>query len=98
MVNRLDATVKYGSGESCELPFYNNGAQNHTYTIENCPRWLTLDKYYGMVSPQALDYVTATVNKDLNIGTYNEILYLTDEEGISLSGPTTSTASSWRTR
>ena len=83
MVNRLDATVKYGSGESCELPFYNNGAQNHTYTIENCPRWLTLDKYYGMVSPQALDYVTATVNKDLNIGTYNEILYLTDEEGIT---------------
>ena len=82
-INRLDVTVKYGSGESCELPFYNNGAQNHTYTIENCPRWLTLDKYYGVLAPQALDYVTATVNKDLNIGTYNEILYLTDEEGIT---------------
>ncbi len=83
VINRLDVTVKYGSGESCELPFYNNGAQNHTYTIENCPRWLTLDKYYGVLAPQALDYVTATVNKDLNIGTYNEILYLTDEEGIT---------------
>ena len=83
VINRLDVTVKYGSGESCELPFNNNGAQNHTYTIENCPRWLTLDKYYGVVAPQALDYVTATVNKDLNIGTYNEILYLTDEEGIT---------------
>ena len=82
-INRLDVTVKYGSGESCELPFYNNGAQNHTYTIENCPRWLTLDKYYGVLAPQVLDYVTATVNKDLNIGTYNEILYLTDEEGIT---------------
>ena len=83
VINRLDVTVKYGSGESCELPFNNNGAQNHTYTIENCPRWLTLDKYYGVLAPQALDYVTATVNKDLNIGTYNEILYLTDEEGIT---------------
>ena len=83
MVNHLDATVKYGSGESCELPFYNNGAQSHTYTIENCPRWLTLNKYEGMVAPQALDYVDATVSKDLNIGTYNEILYLTDEEGIT---------------
>jgi hypothetical protein len=83
VINRLDVTVKYGSGESCELPFNNNGEQNHTYTIENCPRWLTLDKYYGVVAPQALDYVTATVNKDLNIGTYNEILYLTDEEGIT---------------
>ena len=83
MVNRLDVTIKYGSGEGCELPFLNNGAQSHTYTIENCPRWLTLNKYSGVVAPQALDYVTATASKDLNIGTYNEILYLTDEEGIS---------------
>ena len=83
VVNRLDATIKYGSGEGCELPFYNNGAQNHSYTIENSPRWLTLDKSSGVLAPQALDYVTATVSKDLNIGTYNEILYLTDEDGIT---------------
>ena len=83
LINRLDATVKYGSSEGTELPFYNNGAQSHTYTIENCPRWLTLDKYSDVVAPQALDYVTATVSKDLNIGTYNEIIYLTDEEGIT---------------
>ena len=83
MLNRLDATIKYGSGESCELLLWNNGAQNHTYTIENCPRWLSLDKYGDVVAPQALDYVTATASKDLNIGTYNEILYLTDEEGIT---------------
>ena len=83
LVNRLDTTIKYGSGEGCELPFYNNGAQNHTYTIENCPKWLTLSKYSDVVAPQTLDYVTATVSKDLNIGTYNEILYLTDEDGIT---------------
>ena len=83
LVNRLDATIKYGSGEGCELPFYNNGASNHTYTIENCPRWLKLDKYTDVMAPQSLDYVTATASKDLNIGTYNEILYLTDEEGIT---------------
>jgi hypothetical protein len=83
LVNRFDATIKYGSGESTELPFYNNGAQNHTYTIENCPRWLTLNKYGDVIAPQSLDYVTATASKDLNIGTYNEILYLTDEEGIT---------------
>ena len=82
LVNRLDTTIKYGSGEGCELPFYNNGASNHTYTIENCPRWLKLDKYTDVMAPQSLDYVTATASKDLNIGTYNEILYLTDEEGI----------------
>ena len=83
LVNRLDTTIKYGSGEGCALPFYNNGAQSHTYTIENSPRWLSLDKYNDVVAPQSLDYVTATVSKDLNIGTYNEIIYLTDEDGIT---------------
>ena len=84
LVNRLDATIKYGSAESTELPsFYNWGIANHTYTIENCPKWLTLSKYSDVMAPQALDYVTATVSKDLNIGTYNEILYLTDEDGIT---------------
>ena len=83
LVNRLDVTVKYGSGEGCELPFFNYGAQSHTYTIENCPRWLTLSKYGDVVAPQTMDYVDATVSKDLNIGTYNEIIYLTDEEGIT---------------
>ena len=83
LLNRFDATIKYGSGEECELPLYNNGASSHTYTIENCPKWLTLDKYSDVVAPQMMDYATATVNKDLNIGTYNEILYLTDEDGIT---------------
>ena len=83
LVNRLDYTTKYGAGEGVDLPFYNNGATSHTYTIENCPRWLTLDNYSDVVAPQALGSVTATISKDLNIGTYNEIIYLTDEEGIS---------------
>ena len=83
LTNKLDATIKYGSGEECELPLYNNGASSHTYTIENCPKWLTLDKYTDVVAPQFLESVTAKVNKDLNIGTYNEIIYLTDEEGIT---------------
>ncbi len=83
LVNKLDATIKYGSGEECELPFYNYSASSHTFTIENCPKWLTLDKNSDVVAPQMMDYVTATASKDLNIGTYNEIIYLTDEEGIT---------------
>ncbi|MBQ7443880.1 MAG: fibronectin type III domain-containing protein [Bacteroidaceae bacterium] len=83
VVNRLDYTMKYGAGESVELPFYNNSATTHSYTIENCPRWLTLSKSSDMIAPQSLDYVNATASKDLNIGTYNEIIYLTDENGIT---------------
>ena len=87
LVNRFDHTMKYGTGEDDDqiltLPFYNNSAKNHTYTIENCPSWLTLSKYSDVIAPQSPDYVDAMVSKDLNIGTYNEILYLTDENGIT---------------
>ncbi|MBR0202411.1 MAG: hypothetical protein IJQ44_08130 [Bacteroidaceae bacterium] len=82
-LNRLDYTIKYGSAEVLDLPFYNHSAMAHNYTIENCPRWLTLSKYNGDLAPLSLDAITATVNKDLNIGTYNEIIYLTDEDGLT---------------
>jgi hypothetical protein len=83
LVNRLDTTIMYGSVQEVELPFYNWSASRHTYTIENCPKWLTLDKYTDVLAPLGMDYVKATASKDLNIGTYNEIIYLTDEDGIS---------------
>ena len=83
LVNRLDGSINYGSGDTIELPFYNWSSGSHTYKIENCPKWLTLDKYTDVIAPLGVDYVKATASKDLNIGTYNEIIYLTDEDGIT---------------
>ena len=87
VMNRLDYTIKYGTGEDDDqemsLPFYNSSATRHTYTIDNCPRWLKLSKYSDAITPQNMDYVDAKVSKDLNVGTYSEIIYLTDEDGIS---------------
>ena len=83
LVNQVEHTTKYGVGEELTLSFYNYGATNHTYKIENCPSWLTLSNYGDVLAPQSLGGVSAVINKDLNIGTYNEIIYLTDEEGIT---------------
>ena len=82
-VNRLDTSIEYGSDEELSLPFYNNSASTRTYKIENCPKWLTLDHYSDKLAPLTMGAIDAKVSKDLNVGTYNEILYLTDEEGIS---------------
>ena len=83
VLNKLDIIVKYGTAEELTMPFYNNSAVSHTYKIENCPQWLTLSGYSDMIAPQDMGAVTATVSKDLNVGTYNEIIYLTDENGLS---------------
>ena len=83
LVNQVEHTTKYGVGKELKLPFFNYGATSHTYKIENCPSWLTLSNYGDVLAPQSLGGVSAVINKDLNIGTYNEIIYLTDEEGIT---------------
>ena len=81
--NREEVTVPCGKADTLELSFLNVGATHHTYKIENCPKWLKLDKYTDILP--SLDYTTveAIISKDLNVGTYDEIIYLTDEDGIS---------------
>ena len=83
MSNRYSQSVTYGYGETIYLVVANNSAASHMYTIENCPSWLKLDKYTDRIAPQDWVSIQGTVNPDLNVGTYDEILYLIDEEGVS---------------
>ena len=81
--NRSAKTVAYGKGETLWFSFCNNSAVNHTYSIENCPSWLIFENYTDRIAPQDFATLMCTVSKDLNVGSYDEVLYLTDEEGVS---------------
>ena len=65
------------------LYFSNNSGSTHTYTIDNIPRWLTADKVSDVIDPQEERYVCFTISKDMNPGSYDHIIYLTDENGLS---------------
>lgn len=82
--NRVSETMHYGwDNGNIYLAIVNLSATTHTYTIENCPKWLTLNKYSDRISPQDYTSIYATVSKDLNVGSYDEIIYLVDEDGVS---------------
>ena len=84
LIKQETTTAQYGyDNTQLNLLICNNGATSHTYTIENCPKWLTLSTYTDVIAPQEYVTITARVSKDLNVGSYDEILYLTDENGIS---------------
>ncbi len=83
LTNRLSDYAQYGYETMLEMSLMNNSATKQTYKIENCPRWLTLDKYTDILDPLASATIKATVSKDLNVGSYDEIIYVTDEEGVS---------------
>ena len=65
------------------LDVINNGGKAHTYLIQNLPRWMTVDKMSNVVDAQGHDKVTLSISKDMNVGTYDQIIYLTDENGLS---------------
>ena len=81
--NKEQATAWNGMDYQLDLGIVNHGGVSHTYKIENCPRWLTFDDYENVIAARSSDYVTATISKNLNVGTYDEIIYLTDEDGFS---------------
>ena len=77
--------VTIQQGESLKLVgiIENNGGKAHTYTIENLPSWITVDKTSDIVEPQTTDEVDFTISPDLEVGTYDQMIYLVDEDGMS---------------
>lgn len=62
----------------------NTSGRRHQFSIEGLPDWLTVDRPYGSIDPQeslTLDF--SIDSRTLAVGTYSEIIYLTDEEGLS---------------
>ena len=72
-----------GEKQEIELRIQNTMGRQHTYTIENLPRWISASKFNDIIEPQAEDVVVLTISPNLNVGSYDEIIYLTDENGLA---------------
>jgi hypothetical protein len=61
----------------------NRSGLEQTYTIDNLPAWLSVNTSTGTIPPSGSVEVTFTVNEGLNIGTYDEIVYLKNSNGFN---------------
>lgn len=68
-----------------EIPvqIVNVSGRRHQYTIDGLPDWLNVDQSYGSINPMETQNLIFTVNEDLPVGVYSEIIYLTDENDLS---------------
>ncbi len=80
--NRKQETAYAGFDWDIDLAVVNYSSSTHTYTIENCPKWLKFNTYSNTVGPNSSEILKAVVSKNLNVGTYDEVIYLTDEDGM----------------
>ncbi|MBP5540150.1 MAG: T9SS type A sorting domain-containing protein [Bacteroidales bacterium] len=71
--------------EDWEIPvqFMNTSGRRHQYSIEDLPDWLHVNQDYGSIDPEERLMAYFTVDASLPVGIYSEIIYLTDEEGLS---------------
>ena len=66
-----------------QLSIINHSGKRHTYTIESLPSWLTVDAESGALDPLAQKTVRLSFNAEMPVGEYSDIIYLTDEDGLS---------------
>ena len=76
------ANLESGEEHTFNMSIANNSGANHTYTIENLPKWMTVDTPSDVIDPKEESELLFTISKDVNVGTYDNIIYLTDENGL----------------
>lgn len=65
------------------LQAVNKGGQIQNYSISNQPSWLDISPKRGNIEPTKSANITFTIDEGLNVGTYNEVIYLTNSNGVA---------------
>ena len=66
-----------------EVRIVNQSGKRHQYTIESLPAWLSVSQTYGAIDPMDEQRVKLTFNHQIAVGEYSDLIYLTDENGLS---------------
>ena len=82
---QLSITLEDGAEDDLEMEvrIVNQSGKRHQYTIESLPSWLTTNTTYGAIDPMDEQRVTLTFNHQIAVGEYSDLIYLTDENGLS---------------
>ena len=83
----LEVTHLYSETDIDEITeivsFTNTSGKRHQFYIESLPEWLTVTPSYGSVEPTGYANLRFGFNPSMPVGEYSDIIYLTDEDGLS---------------
>lgn len=60
----------------------NKGGSVQYFTIENMPAWLTVNPESGTIAPSSSLDITFTIDEGLNIGSYDEMIYMRNDNNV----------------
>lgn len=69
--------------EFIDVSFTNQSGRRHQYKIESLPDWLSISEPSGSVGPVEFKQIRLNFDHSLAVGSYTDLIYLTDENGLS---------------
>ena len=82
-VKRLNVTTQYGNDTTVEVKLKNLDGRKQSYTMEGLPIWITASKSAGVIDALDEETITLTISPYINIGDYDEKIYVKSENGMS---------------
>lgn len=78
----LTVVKKLNEEKTIKVKALNKGGSIEHFTIENLPSWLEAEPASGTIDPTASADIVLTIDPSLNIGTYDETLYLRGDNNV----------------
>ena len=80
----IEIDAQQESDYTFTMDITNHGGAYRTYTIESLSDWMTVEEgMMGALEPEETRTLHITISKDINIGTYNDVVYLKNDEELS---------------
>ncbi len=83
LVNTRHINKPAGRDTTFIMPIINKSGKRMYFTLEDMPTWLQVSETVGMMQPEEEKNITFSIHKDLGVGTYNTIIRLTDQNGLT---------------
>ncbi len=80
---RLELEMPYGEPYTFQAKVTNMTGKERRFTINGLPVWMTASETSGSVGPLDEHTITFTISPYINIGRFDEVVYLVGEEGMS---------------
>jgi len=82
--DETEKQIELSANEGSEfvVKINNNGGSIEHFNIENLPTWLSATPASGTINPSSSTSVKFQIDNSLNIGTYNEVIYLRGDNDV----------------
>ena len=79
---QVDCDMSVYEGKTFTVDIVNKGGSVQNFVIDNMPSWLHVSPTSGSINPTGSQKITFTVDKSLNIGTYNELINMRNDNNV----------------